>query len=289
MLEKFGKVLYDEPISKYTTYKLSGKISRVIYPSDVNNLVGLLKYLKHNNIKHRVIGNGSNLVFKGNYAGVIIKLDNFCYLKIEGNIVHVGAGYNLLSLVLKTANLGLSGLEFASGIPATIGGAIYMNAGAYGEDMSGIVKEVTIIDENLNIKKLDLNDLNFKYRSSILKKKNYICLDAILKLEYSDKNKISQTMKERKINRLKTQPLNYPSAGSVFRNPLNNYAGKLIEEAGLKGIKIGGAMVSLKHANFIINIGGASGSDVYELIMFVKEKVRDKYDIELIIEQEFIE
>ena len=288
-MNEYGKVVENALIADYTTYKLSGKINKVVYPENLEKLKFLIKYLKENRIKHMVIGNGSNLIFTKNYDGVLIKLDKFNKVEINENIVKVGAGYSLIKLAMKTAREGLSGLEFASGIPGTIGGAIYMNAGAYNCSMSDVVESVLVLDDNLEVKKLFLEDLDFSYRSSILKNNNYICLEATLNLKKAKEEKILELIKNRKKRRLITQPLEYPSGGSVFRNPDGDFAGRLIEEAGLKGININGAEVSNKHANFIINKGTASGKDVKELILKVQRIIREKYDVELIIEQEFVE
>ncbi|MCI9110348.1 MAG: UDP-N-acetylmuramate dehydrogenase [Bacilli bacterium] len=289
MIDKFGKTLDNQNIKDYTTYKLSGKIKKVIYPENKENLIQLIKYLQQENIKYLIVGNGSNLIFKGDYNGVVIKLDRFDKLIINDGIVTVGAGYNLMKLALKTASLGLSGLEFASGIPATVGGAIYMNAGAYNSSMSDIILEVEVLDDNLNVITLNNNQLKFGYRDSILKNKNYICLNAKLKLQNKNKEEILDLIKTRKQKRLASQPLEFPSAGSVFRNPEGLYAGKLIEDLGLKGKSIGGASISKKHANFIINNGNANGEDVVNLINSIKDKVKEEYDIDLINEQEIIE
>jgi len=289
MINKYGKVLENQNIKDYTTYKLSGKIKTVIYPENKEKIIDLIKYLKVNNIKYKVIGNGSNLIFKGNYDGIIIKLDSLDTLIINDKLITVGAGYNIMKLAIKTANLGLSGLEFASGIPATIGGAVYMNAGAYNSSMSDIITEVELLDDNLNIINLKNEDLNFSYRDSILKHKNYICLSVKIKLKKHNKEEILNLIKERKQKRLMSQPLEFPSAGSVFRNPEGLYAGKLIEDAGLKGKKIGDAAISEKHANFIINNGNASGEEIEKLINLVKDKIKEEYGIELISEQEIIE
>jgi len=194
-----------------------------------------------------------------------------------------------MKLALKTANLGLSGLEFASGIPGTIGGALYMNAGAYNSSMSDIILETQVLDENLNIITLTNQQLNFGYRYSILKQKDYICLNAKMKLKKRNKEEILNIIKTRKEKRLQSQPLEFPSAGSVFRNPEGMYAGKLIEDLGLKGENIGDAYISEKHANFIINKGNASGEDIDKLITLIKKQVKEEYDIELINEQEIIE
>lgn len=286
---QFGLEIDNALIKNYTTYKLSGIIKKIIFPDSICQLLKLLEYLKINQIKYMVAGFGSNLVFIKDYDGVVIKLDKLNELKIDGNLVTVGAGYNLVKLSIKTAKLGLSGLEFASGIPATVGGAIYMNAGAYKSDMSEIVKEITVIDDNLELKKIINKELNFGYRTSLLKEKKYICVSAMLELRPGDKDEILKLIKERKERRLKSQPLEFPSAGSVFRNPEGDYAGRLIEELGFKGKKVGDAMVSEKHANFIVNVGNASGKDVKKLIIEIQNKVKEVYGIKLIVEQEFIE
>lgn len=288
MIESFGKTLENQNIKDYTTYKLSGKIRKVVYPNNIEELKRLIKYLNEKQVKHKILGNGSNVIFKGDYDGVIIKLDRLNSLIINDNIVTVGAGYNIMKLALKTANLGLSGLEFAAGIPGTIGGAIYMNAGAYNSSMSEIVLEIEVLDENQNLLTLTNEDLKFGYRESILKHKNYICITAKLQLKKAKPEELLKQIKERKQKRLETQPLEFPSAGSIFRNPEGTFAGKLIEDLGLKGMRIGDAMISEKHANFIVNVGNANGEDIEKLIMLVKEKVKKQYNIELKYEQEII-
>lgn len=281
------KTIENALIKDYTTYKLSGKIDKVVYPETTLELITILKELK--NKKHKIIGNGSNLIFVGDYNGTIIKLDNFNTIKQDGTTIKVGAGVSVIGLAIISANNALTGLEFASGIPATIGGAIYMNAGAYKSQMSDVVKEITVLTENYEIKTLTNEELEFGYRTSILKHKNWVCLDATLELKEGNKEEILTIINDRKKRRLSSQPLEYPSAGSVFRNPENNYAGKLIEDLGFKGIRVGDAAISNKHANFIINLDNASGKDVKELIELIKIKVKEKYNIELIVEQEIVE
>ena len=288
---KIGKIVANPKMSDYTTYKVGGNALAIIYPNNINNLIKLLKYLKKNNIKHKVLGNGSNLIFSDElYDGVLIKLDEFNQLVIKDTVVTVGAGYSLIKLSVKTAKLGLSGLEFASGIPGTVGGAIFMNAGAYKSDMGYITSEVKVLTPDLEIITLYNKDLNFHYRTSFFQKnKDYICLEAKLILRQGDTISIMELVSERKQRRLMTQPLEYPSAGSVFRNPENDFAGRLIEELGYKGKNIGGAYVSEKHANFIINKNNATATDVRNLIKEIKDKVKEKYNIDLIVEQEFVD
>lgn len=288
---KCGKILTDVNLKDYTTYKLNGKAKVVVFPKNKIELINLIKYIKANNISYKILGNGSNLIFvKPVYEGILIKLSEFDNLKIEKNIIEVGAGYNLMKLALKVSRMGLTGLEFATGIPGSVGGAVYMNAGAYNSDMGYVVKKVKVLTPNLEIKEMTNRELNFHYRTSFLQKNpGYICLEATIILRYGNKDIIMDIIKDRKERRVINQPLEYPSAGSVFRNPPNDYAGRLIEEIGYKGKKNGGAKVSEKHANFIINVGNATGKDIYDLIIEIKEKVKEKYDIELKVEQEIVE
>ena len=288
---KVGKVVDCPKMKDYTTYKVGGECIAIVYPTNVENLIKLIKYLKENEIKYKVIGNGSNLIFSDErYDGVIINLKEFDKLEINDTIVKVGAGYSLVKLSIKTAKLGLAGLEFASGIPGTVGGAVFMNAGAYKSDMGYIVSEVSVLTPDLEVKTLYNKDLDFHYRTSFLQKNpDYICLEAKLVLRSSNSNILMDIISERKQRRLMTQPLEYPSAGSVFRNPENDFAGRLIEELGYKGKNIGGAYVSDKHANFIINKDHATASDIIKLITEIKEKVKEKYDIDLIVEQEIVD
>lgn len=287
---KVGKVLNNISMKNNTTYRVGGIAKYMVLPSNKECLIKLLKYLKDNNIKHKIIGNGSNLVFSDEmYDGVLIRLDKLDNVCIEDTIVKAEAGCDLLSVAYKTANLGLTGLEFATGIPGTIGGAIYMNAGAYKSDMGYVVSEVQLLTPELEIKTLYNDDLDFHYRSSFLQKNpEYICLEATIVLKKGDKKVIKELIEERRKKRLMTQPLNYPSAGSVFRNPADDFAGRLIEECNLKGYKIGGAMVSEKHANFIVNAGNATGKDIHDLILYVKSEVYKKFKVDLLVEQEFV-
>mgnify|MGYP000198084296 CR=1 FL=1 len=287
---KIGKVLSNVDLKKYTTYKLQEEAKGLVYPKDTESLIKLLKFLNDNDIKYKIIGNGSNLIFTKYYDGILIKLDEFNNLKIEDNLVTVGAGYSLIKLSYKVANLGLSGLEFASGIPGTVGGAIYMNAGAYKSDMGYIVKDILVLTPDYHVITMNNKELDFHYRTSFLMKNSgFICLEVTLKLDKKEKNEILEIMEDRKQRRLETQPLEYPSAGSVFRNPENDYAGRLIEAIGYKGKSVNGAKVSEKHANFIINTGKATGKDIKKLIFEIKEKVKKEYGIDLKIEQEIVE
>ena len=286
-----GRCEKNVPLSKHTTYKVGGKAKVMVYPKNVDNLIKLMKILKSQNIKHKVLGLGSNVLFSDEvYDGVIIRLSELDHLEFFGrNKVRVGAGYSLMKLSLLTAKKGLAGLEFASGIPGTVGGAVFMNAGAYKSDMGYVVTEVKVLTPDLKIITLENKELNFHYRTSFLQTHpGYICLEAVLKLTKGDKNALDEVIKERRQRRMESQPLEYPSAGSVFRNPEGMFAGKLIEDLGLKGKTIGGAMVSEKHANSIINYKKAKGKDIKKLIELVHQKVLEEYDVDMKIEQEFV-
>ena len=286
-----GKIIENAVMKNYTTYKVGGKVICIVIPNDEEALITLLEYIKENNIKYKILGNGSNVIFndKG-FDGVIIKLDNFNNLKILGNKVIVGAGYMLNKLALRVSRLGFTGMEFATGIPGTVGGAVYMNAGAYKTDMGYIVTSVKVLTPNLEIKTMYNKDLDFHYRTSFFQKnKDYICLEATISLIKGNEEEIMELINSRKQRRIETQPLEYPSAGSVFRNPEGDFAGRLIEEIGYKGKSNGGAKVSEKHANFIINSGNATGEEIKELIIEIQNKGKEKYGIDLKIEQEFVE
>ena len=250
------KIYENVSISKYTTYRVGGICRVMAYPTDVSELIKLLKLLKSRNIKYKILGNGSNLLFSDKeYDGFLIKLNSFDTLTFLGNNkVKVGAGYSLIKLSLMAAKKGLTGLEFASGIPGTVGGAVFMTAGAYKSDMGYVVETVKVLTPNLEIINLENKEMNFHYRSSFLQThRDYVCLEVILKLNVGKREAIEDVIRERRERRVASQPLEYPSAGSVFRNPEGGFAGQLIEESGLKGMTKGGAMISDKHANFVVN------------------------------------
>lgn len=286
-----GEIKEYVDLKNYTTYKAGGLGRFLVIPDNRDSLIKLLNYIKKNNLKYKILGFGSNLIFSDSlYDGILIKLDNLNDVKINGTEIYAEAGYSLIKLSLLAARNSLAGLEFASGIPGSVGGAIFMNAGAYKSDMGYIVKEVEVLTPDLEIKIMKNKELDFHYRTSFLQKnKGYICLSCTLSLYKGDKEAIINVIRDRKLRRLESQPLEYPSAGSVFRNPEGDYAGRLIENIGYKGHKIGDAMVSIKHANFIINAGHAKGDDIKKLILEIQDKVKEEYDIELKVEQEFVD
>ena len=287
---EIGKYIENAQLSNFTTYKVGGIADLIVYPKDVKKLIKLLKYIKENNIKYKILGNGSNTLFSSKrYDGVIIKLDEFNNIEVINNKIRVGAGYNLMKLSSFATRKALSGLEFASGIPGNVGGSIYMNAGAYKSDMGYVVQSIKVLTPDFKVITMTNKELHFHYRDSFLMhNKDYICLEALFKLKPGKIKEIMEVNHERKKRRLETQPLEYPSAGSVFRNPEGMFAGKIIEDLGLKGLTKGKAQISKKHANFIINLGGAKAEDIKALIDLILFTVEENYGIKLKVEQEFV-
>lgn len=288
--QKIGTIKENVSMKNHTTYKVGGVARIMVHPKSVNKLILLIKKLNDEKVKYKVLGYGSNLIFSDDdYNGVIIKLDLLNKVKIKDTIITAEAGASLVKLSYKALKEGLTGLEFASGIPGTVGGAVFMNAGAYKSDMGYIVSEVKVLTPDLKIKTLYNKDLNYRYRNSFLKENpKYICLQAKIVLRHGDRKLIKELMETRRQKRLLTQPLEYPSAGSVFRNPKDDFAGRIIEDCNLKGYKIGGAKVSGKHANFIINESNATAKDIKDLITYVHDKVKKETGVDLKIEQEFV-
>lgn len=282
---------FNASLKKYNTYRIDATCKGLVFVHSVNELIELLKNLKNNNIDYIILGNGSNIILASDYYDkVIIKLDKLNNITFNDNIVKVESGYPLPKLSLEILKHNLTGLEFAAGIPGLVGSSVAMNAGAYNKSMADVVKEITILDENLNIKVLKNNELKFRYRDSLLKEnKKLIVLEVTLELEHGDILEAKELIETRRQRRISTQPLNYPSSGSVFRNPEGMHAGELIEKCNLKGYNINGAEVSEKHANFIINKDNCKGSDIISLINLIKDKVKEKYNIDLILEQEIID
>lgn len=279
-----GDCLENEPLYKHTTYKVGGPCSLYVKVKDVESLQKLMNYIRQEDLPYFVIGNGSNLLFSDKmYEGIIISL-NECFktIAINGSQIKADAGVSVIYLANEACKCGLSGLEFAGGIPASVGGAIYMNAGAYLSEFSAVVEAVTILDENGYIRTLDKNEMKFGYRHSILQEnKDWIVLSCQLNLISKDVNEIKELMDKRKEKRMSTQPWNQPSAGSVFRNPEEMPAWKCIDMCGLRGKEIGGAQISPKHSNFIVNNGYASAKDILSLIQLAQKEVKEQLNIVL--------
>lgn len=285
----YGEVLENVSLKDYNTYKIGGKTRYLVKPYNIDSLKELLIYIKNNNLKYIIIGNGSNIILpNSDYDGVIILLSKLNEIKINENTVNAFCGVSLTYFVNELVKNNLGGLESLSGIPGTLGGAIVNNAGCYGQTIGDKLNSVTYL-ENGEIKTINKEECNFSYRDSIFKKnKNFIVLSAEFKLDYKNKEEMLNIIKENMIKRNTSQPLNYPNAGSVFRNPIGYSAGKLIEDAGLKNYHINGAYVSDKHANFIINKDNASSEDIIELIEYIQKEISEKYNIKLKLEQEII-
>ena len=281
----------DASLKKYNTYRLNTICSYLVFPKTKEELIKVLKKLQKENIKYYLLGNGSNVIFKDDYYnGVVIRLDYLNNVTYNDNLVTVGAGYSLIKIAIETVNKGLSGLEFAAGIPGFVGASTAMNAGAYNSDMSHVVKKVHVLNNKFEEITLNNADLAYEYRDSFLKKHpEYIVLETTFELTDGNTDEMKEQITERRNKRMASQPLNMPSAGSVFRNPENMHAGALIEQAGLKGYSIGGAMVSKKHANFIVNTGNATGEDIVNLIDKVQKEVKEKFNVELKLEQIIVE
>lgn len=281
-----GEVLYNEPLSNYTTWKIGGPADILILPRSKEELVAAVQLVRKHQMPWTNLGRGSNmLVSDKGIRGVVIKphrgLD---YVRFEGSLVIAGASYSLIKLSVMAGKEGLTGLEFAGGIPGTVGGAVYMNAGAHGSDVSRIFKSADIVLETGELVRYDREDMNFSYRHSILHEQKGVVVEATFELAEGDKKEVLAMMASYKERRLRTQPLQLACAGSVFRNPPNDFAARLIQEAGLKGESLGGAQVSEQHANFIVNTGQATAEDVLALMTHIQSTVQERYGILLVPE-----
>ncbi len=285
-----GQLKENEPLANHTTWKIGGPTEVLVIPKDKTSLITTLSLTKKYKVPLFIIGRGSNLLIsdKG-IRGVVIKIsDCIDHLEVTGEEVRVGAGFSLIKLATMMSKKGLSGLEFAGGIPGSVGGAVFMNAGAHRSDIANILKKAKVVYPDGKVVWYNNEDMDFSYRTSRLQKDHGICLEAVFQLRNGDREEIVAEIQKNKEYRKRTQPWDYPCCGSVFRNPLPHHAGKLIEEAGLKGYTVGGAQVSTMHANFIVNIGGATAQNVLELIDYIKVEVFNKFHVEMETEVELI-
>ncbi|MDA2186874.1 UDP-N-acetylenolpyruvoylglucosamine reductase [Bacillus thuringiensis] len=286
-----GRVLVNEPLARYTTMKIGGPADILIVPKHVAGIEKTLQLVKQYKTKWTVIGRGSNLLVSDQgIEGVVIRLgEGLDHLEVEKHKVRVGSGYPLIKLSTLLSRQGLAGLEFASGIPGSVGGAVYMNAGAHKSDISSVLSKALILFEDGTIDWLTNKELEFSYRTSVLQtKRPGIVLEAVFQLQAGKREEIVRSMQNNKDYRRETQPWNHPCAGSVFRNPIPHFAGDLVEKAGLRGYRIGGAQISEMHGNFIVNTGGASAQDVLSLIELIKHTIKDKFDVDMHTEVEII-
>ena len=289
VIEKFwnllgkDRVLVDEPMKRHTTFRIGGPADFFLLPSTVDEVRGILEICREEELPYFILGNGSNLLVsdKG-YRGVIIQLyRNFSNISVEGNEICASSGALLSQIAATARNASLTGFEFAGGIPGTLGGAVFMNAGAYGGELKDVLKEAVVMTEQGEILTLPVEKLDMGYRTSRIKKAGYLVLEARLVLEQGDMDKIRDITKDLTEKRVSKQPLEYQSAGSTFKRPEGYFAGKLIMDAGLRGYQLGDAQVSEKHCGFVINKGNATAADVLTLIENVREKVQEQFGVTL--------
>lgn len=267
----------NESLAEYTSFKIGGRCPILVKPNGSQCLCELLKSFKREHCAYRVMGKGSNLLIsdKGVDCPVITISADMGKIEFDGDIITVGSGAALISVCREAADRGLSGLEFAYGIPGSMGGAVYMNAGAYGGEMRDVVLGCTYADEQGELHKIENEDMELSYRHSFFSGKPFIITEAELRLQRGDKKAVHEKMSELMKRRRSKQPLEYPSAGSTFKRPEGDFAGRLIQEAGMKGFAAGGAQVSEKHCGFVVNRGGASFDDVMSVIGEVKRRVKE--------------
>ncbi|MCI8615782.1 MAG: UDP-N-acetylmuramate dehydrogenase [Lachnospiraceae bacterium] len=276
-------IVLEEPMCKHTTFRVGGRAQALVQISSIRQLEKLIPYFKMTGVPYFILGNGSNLLVgdKG-YKGIVLQIGNkMSTVTREGACIRAGAGLPMIQAARYAQENGLSGLEFASGIPGTLGGGVVMNAGAYGGEMKQVVKEVTVLSDQGEILTLDNASMEFGYRTSVIKNRPFVVIGTVLALTPGGKDEILKRMEELAEKRREKQPLAYASAGSTFKRPEGYFAGKLIMDAGLKGYRVGGAMVSEKHCGFVINTGNATAADVARVIWEVQEKVKDKFGVTL--------
>lgn len=284
------RVFTEEAMSQHTTFKIGGPADYFLMPDKGEDVGRVIKICKEKEIPYFILGNGSNLlVGDGGYRGAVIQIyRNMSSVTVEGNEITAQAGALLSAVAAAAKNASLTGFEFAGGIPGTIGGAVVMNAGAYGGEMKDVLTEVTVMNAEGDIFTLPTEELELGYRTSIIKTAGYIVLEAKIRLKEGDPEVIRETMKDLTIRRTTKQPLEYPSAGSTFKRPEGYFAGKLIMDSGLRGFTHGGAQVSEKHCGFVINTGGATARDVCELMEHVQKTVYEKFNVKLEPEVKFL-
>jgi len=283
-------VLIDEPMKRHTSFRIGGPAEYFLQPQNIAEVQELLQICEEEKIVYHIIGNGSNiLVGDLGITGVVIQIyKNMSKLTVAGETITAQAGASLSQLANAAAQAGLTGLEFAAGIPGTVGGAVVMNAGAYGGEIKQVLKQAVVINTAGELITLDIAELQMGYRTSIIKEKGYIVLETTFILEQDEQELIQERMNELKLQRVSKQPLEYPSAGSTFKRPEGHFAGKLIMDAGLRGYQVGGAQVSEKHCGFVINCGDAKASEVVALMNDVRAKVKALFAVELEPEVQFL-
>ena len=289
MIEKIRQIVgadsvkENENMADHTTFKCGGNASVYVAPNSIDELVKVLEVLRAENYPYMVIGNGSNLLVKDSgYDGAIVEVDKkISEIDVRGEEIIVEAGAKLSKVATVAMENDLAGFEFAHGIPGNMGGAVVMNAGAYGGEMKDVLKWVKVIDQNGEIKTLDVDELELGYRTSLVMKEKMIVLEACIKLELGVMGEVADVMALLMSKRKASQPLEYPSAGSTFKRPAGYYAGKLVQDAGMRGYRVGDAMVSEKHSGFVINCGEATATEVIQVIKDVQAKVKEEFGVDL--------
>lgn len=277
-----SQIKENEPLREYLYTKMGGKADYLVLPNRYEQVAETVKYAKHNNIPFTVLGNGSNLIIRdGGIRGIVMLLTELNQITCENNEIVAQCGATIIDVSRRALQESLTGLEFACGIPGTVGGAVYMNAGAYGGEIKDVLDHVIVVDENGELQKVEAKDLDLSYRTSNIPEKGYIVLEATFKLQEGEQEQIKVKMDDLTFQRESKQPLEYPSCGSVFKRPPGYYAGKLIQDSNLQGVSIGDAEVSKKHAGFIINKGNATASDYIALIEHVQKTVKENFGVEL--------
>lgn len=284
------KVRINEPMNRHTTFRIGGPADYFLLPSSSEEVKGILEICKEESLQYFILGNGSNLLVSDEgYRGVIIQLyRNYGGLTVEGTEIRAGAGVLLSQIAAAARNESLTGFEFAGGIPGTLGGAVVMNAGAYGGELKDVLKEAVVMDREGNIFTVPVEKLAMGYRTSLVKTAGYLVLEVVISLKKGSQEEIRDTMKDLADRRISKQPLEYPSAGSTFKRPEGYFAGKLIMDAGLRGYQVGGAQVSEKHCGFVINKGNATAADVCRLMTDVQAKVQEQFGVTLEPEVKFL-
>lgn len=285
-IRKLGEqveILVAEPMKNHTTFRIGGPADALALPKTPEEVAEVVRFCHEHAQSYYVLGNGSNLLVSDEgYSGLVLQLyRNFNDIQVNGETITVQSGAMLAAVARTAYQTGLTGLEFASGIPGTIGGAVVMNAGAYGGEMKNVLKEVTVLTKEGEVLVIPAKALELGYRTSVIPKNGWIVLGAVLQLKKGDQEQILARMEELKEQRITKQPLDLPSAGSTFKRPEGYFAGKLIMDAGLRGFTVGGAQVSEKHCGFVVNRGNATAADVWELICEVKRRVKEMTGVEL--------
>lgn len=274
-------VLENEPMKCHTTFQVGGSVDYFITPHTIEEIKKCLGFLKKQQIPYYILGNGSNVLTSDEgYRGAILHMyHNMNHIELDGTLLRAQAGALLSKIAAKALDAELTGFEFASGIPGTIGGAVYMNAGAYGGEMKQVIESAAVMDQDGNVFTLGTDELKFGYRKSVVSQERYLVLEAKIRLSRGAKELIQSRMEELKELRVQKQPLKFGSAGSTFKRPKGYFAGKLIMDAGLSGYTIGGAQVSTKHCGFVVNTGGATAKNIVDLIAHIQKTVEEKYGV----------